>query len=135
MLMIGLEFSALCILTVCMALFHEKWRRAHPRSRLRPLTVVATVAWDVFVADHVYHCTDSVPFGYLSPGDWVHGAVEQVDRIGQHTAMAEPDTIKTGWTVARLWELWLSFVLFSVAVSAWAASRPWRPAARATPFS
>jgi hypothetical protein len=41
--------------------------------------------------------------------------------------MSGPDTLKTGWTVARLWYLWFSFVGVSVAISAALASPRWVP--------
>jgi hypothetical protein len=41
--------------------------------------------------------------------------------------MSEPDTIKTGWTIGRLWLLWCSFAAGSVAVSVLLGRLPCSP--------
>jgi hypothetical protein len=80
------------------------------------MTVVCTVAWEV-VNKRLYDCTDAFGFDYWQPGNWVHGDVAVVQQVGHHRSMSEPDTIKEGWSVVRLWRLWYSFVVMSVVAS------------------
>ena len=59
-------------------------------------TMVCTLAWNELVVGVVFHCTDSLPFTFVRPGDSVHpGAV---------------DTFSAGWTTTGLWCLWGSMV-------------------------
>ena len=43
--------------------------------------------------------------------------VAVVQHIVHHRSMSEPDTIKEGWSVTRLWHLWYAFVVGSVFIS------------------
>ena len=85
-------------------------------------TIFCVFAWDHFVAGKLYNCTDSVPFDFLRPGDWVHSydgiSVVVVPEINPMDSMDKPDSIKEGWSIPKLWLLWWSFVFASVAVSA-----------------
>src|SRR5438094_918627 len=36
------------------------------------MTIACTWGWDRFISGTLYVCTDSVPFDFLHPGDWVH---------------------------------------------------------------
>jgi hypothetical protein len=83
---------------------------------LTVMTVICTLAWDV-VGEQLYDCTDPVGFDYLQPGNWVHGDVVVVDHVIHHRSMSEPDTIKAGWSVGRLWILWFLFIVFSIVIS------------------
>jgi hypothetical protein len=95
------------------------------------MTIICAVAWETFVDDRLYHCVDGGPIDYLTPGDWVHDhngdPIQTVDVVHAVGDMSGPDTLKTGWTVARLWYLWFSFVGVSVAISAALASPRWVP--------
>jgi hypothetical protein len=88
------------------------------------MTICCALAWEV-VSEQFYDCTDAASFDYLQPGNWVHRDVVIVDRVIHHRSMSEPDTIKAGWTVARLWVLWYSFVACSGIVSLLLAFVPW----------
>jgi len=80
------------------------------------MTIVCTAVWGV-VSEGLYDCTDSIGFDYWHPGNWVHGDVAVVQQVVHHRSMSEPDTIQQGWSMARLWSLWYSFVSFSVVAS------------------
>ena len=81
-----------------------------------------TFIWDSSVDGKIYNCTDSIPFGFLHPGDWVHAhdglPVAIVPKINPTDPMNKPDTIKEGWSIPKLWVLWGAFVFTSVAISA-----------------
>jgi hypothetical protein len=79
---------------------------------------LSAIAWDNFVAEKFYNCTDSVPFDFLHPGDWVHGNYIFVPQINPTDPMDKPDSIKEGWSVPKLWILWWPFIFASVAISA-----------------
>jgi len=85
-------------------------------------TTICTIAWDNFVAGQLYNCTDSVPYDFLRPGDWVHSfdgkPVVVVSKINPRDSMEKPDSIKEGWSIPKLWLLWWSFVVASIAISA-----------------
>jgi len=93
------------------------------------MTIIYTIVWDQVVAAKIYDCTDSVPFGYLRPGDWVHSwtghPMATVSQVVHGRSMSEPDTIKEGWSVSRLWYLWLVFATFSLVVSFLLARVAW----------
>jgi hypothetical protein len=79
---------------------------------------VCTIAWDDWFPGKLYNCTDSVPFDFLQPGNWVHGNYVTVAKINPNDSMSMPDSIKQGWSVPELWLLWWSFIAASVAISA-----------------
>lgn len=79
--------------------------------------VVASACWDSFVVGKLYHCTDEIGFGLLSPGDWVHEDVAAVPKIDPSATMSEPDQILTGWSIGRLRVLWLGMIGASLLVS------------------
>jgi hypothetical protein len=92
------------------------------------MTIVSMVVWQEFVTDRLYNCTDALWFDFLRPGfGWVHGNVAYVPVVVSGRSMSEPDTIKAGWTMTRLWLLWFSFIGVSVAVSLWLAWLSWLP--------
>ena len=95
-------------------------------------TILCTIFWDKFIADKLYNCTDAIGFDFLHPGDWVHGNYAAVPQIVTGRSMSEPDTIKAGWSVFKLWCLWWSLVAVSVAVSGSAACLIWRRKTRRT---
>src|SRR5580698_3574741 len=94
------------------------------------MTIINTIVW-VCVADNLYDCTDGGIPGYWSPGDWVHSfdnhSVVSVPRIVHGRDMSEPDTIKEGWSTARLLCLWLVFFDVSLLVSFFLARIRWMP--------
>lgn len=92
------------------------------------MTIVCTIAWQTCVTDTLYNCTDPGWLDFLSPGDWVHShdsLTIKVVPVITFRSMSEPDTIKQGWSVARLWCLWYLFVFVSIIVSAFVARRQW----------
>jgi len=88
------------------------------------MTTICTWAWDAFINGKVYDCTDGGSLDYLFVGDWVHHPVTVQHVVGGRP-MSEPDTIRQGWTISRLWYLWFSFVGTSLVVSVLAASHQW----------
>jgi len=94
------------------------------------MTVVCTIVWQEFVTDKLYNCTDPGWLDFLSPGNWVHSHDSQpVAFVPVITArpMSDPDTIKQGWSIARLWYLWYSFVCVSTIISVLLAWVRWIP--------
>jgi len=92
------------------------------------MTIVTTIAWDAFVDEKLYNSTDDVPFTYLMPGNWVGGnnwPIKVIPHVVLDENMNNPDTIKEGWTLTRLWHLWFLFFATSVIISAALASVPW----------
>jgi hypothetical protein len=94
------------------------------------MTILCTVVWQYTAAD-LYDCTDDgFPPGYLEPG-WVHDLPQQplkaVQQVIHGRSMSEPDTIKEGWSVSRLWHLWYGFFFTSLAISFLLAYLPWAP--------
>src|SRR5260370_40449329 len=90
------------------------------------MTIVCTAGWEV-VNQRLYDCTDAFGFDYWQPGNWVHRDIAVVHQVVHHRSMSEPDTIKEGWTVSRLWTLWYLFVSISFPASALVAFVPWNP--------
>ena len=72
------------------------------------------VCWGGRVEDVVYHCFDG-GFGYFTPGSWVHGDWVHVDDIEERV---NADIMLVGWTIGRLWRLWLLMFGATVVVSA-----------------
>lgn len=92
-----------------------------------PLSLGLEVLWETQIGPRVYDCTDDCGFEYLIPGEWVHGKIATVPRVVHNRSMSEPDTIKQGWTVPRLWMLWLACFGGSVALSLALARTHWIP--------
>lgn len=104
------------------------WKLVHSTARnaiflvlLLACTIFCTQAWDKYIADKLYTCTDSVPGVFIHPGDWVHGDYVTVTQISPRT-MSQPDAIKEGWSVPKLWILWWLWVAGSILASAVLAS-------------
>jgi hypothetical protein len=97
---------------------------------LAAMAVVCTISWQL-VGERLYDCTDDGFLGFWRPGNWVHSwpqhPVAVVPQVVHDRSMSEPDTIKEGWTVARLWGLWSVFVGVSLVVSLFGAWIPWGP--------
>ena len=89
-------------------------------------TIACTIAWEYLVKDRLYNCTDDLPFDYLQPGQWVHQPATVPHVVRAHS-MSEPDTIKQGWNITRLWYLWFSVIGGSLALSTLLAWMPWIP--------
>lgn len=88
------------------------------------MTIACTWGWDRFISGTLYVCTDSVPFDFLHPGHWVHSPVV-VERVVAARSMSEPDTIRAGWSITRLWFLWCFLAGGSVIISLLLARLPW----------
>jgi hypothetical protein len=95
------------------------------------MTILCTTAWELFVDNHLYNCTDGGFLDYLSPGDWVHEweghPIKVVPKVVLDRDMSNPDTIQEGWTVTGLWCLWYTFFAVSIIVSTALALVPWIP--------
>lgn len=85
-------------------------------------TLMMAAVWEFTIHERVYNCTDSLPFGYFSPGTWVHGDIVYLEDIPFGRSMSEPDAIKVGWSMSKLWTLWIGMVITS-AVFSWFLSR------------
>ena len=92
--------------------------------------IVCTVIWEYQIDGKLYNCTDNVGFDFLHPGDWVHDfgghPVAVVNQVVVGRSMSEPDEIKTGWSIPRLWLLWCSWFGASLLVSFVVARFWWR---------
>ena len=90
------------------------------------LLFLCVPAWDALVNGKLYYCTDGGTMDFiLGPfgGGWVHHP-ESVPHVVPRS-MEQPDEIKTGWSITRLWCLWGAFVGSSVLVSALFAVGLW----------
>ena len=91
------------------------------------LTVLMTMAWGAIFPGRIYFCTDEVGFDYLSPGNWVHGTPEVVDDVRESSDrdMGQPDVILEGWTVPKIWGVWILMFSTSVALGLFTARLRW----------
>ena len=87
------------------------------------MTIACTWGWDRFVSGTLYVCTNSVPFDFLHPGDWVQQPLT-VERIVAARSIREPDVIRSGWSITSLWLLRCSLVGGSVIISLLLARLP-----------
>jgi len=79
--------------------------------------ILSGIIWQILLPGKVYNCTDDNIFGFLWPGDWIHGNYVTVPKIDPSDSMSKPDSIKEGWSVPKLWLLWWAFVFASAAIS------------------
>ena len=88
-------------------------------------TLFCAFCWGTFVTDRIYNCTDSAPavFDFVLPGNWVHAwkPIKYVAEVRTGRSMSEADVIKIGWSVPRLWCLWIVMVGGSVVVGCFGA--------------
>ena len=94
------------------------------------MTMVCTIIWQEAVNNYLYDCADGNLLDFLSPGNWVHfyHGVVYVPHVTHDHSMSDPDSIKQGWNVTRLWYLWFSFFTLSLFISVLLARRKWIPA-------
>ena len=97
---------------------------------LAAMTILSTVVWQHFVTDTFYHCADALWLDFLRPGHWVHEPVVSVAQVVRSRSVSEPDTLRAGWSMTGLWNLWYSCVGVSVVVSVLLARVPWIPKPR-----
>ncbi len=93
------------------------------------ITILCDIVWEEFVDGTLYNCTDAA-FGYLSPDGWVGGnnfPVVTVKKVVSGRPLSEPDELKEGWSVPRLWMVWCSLFTGSFIASFLLASIRWRP--------
>jgi hypothetical protein len=90
------------------------------------MAIACEVVWDNCLANRIYLNTDDGDGGgYISPGHWVGNdegfPVITVPRvIPEHMSdRTNPDELKTGWTMTRLWVVWWMFFGTSLLVSYW----------------
>lgn len=95
------------------------------------LAIPCSIAWEALFPGKIYYCTDNVLLDYLTPGDWIHGELEYVDDVPAATdrTMSDPDVLKRGWTVQRLWMAWTTMFGLSLAVGLVLAKFHWFSAA------
>jgi hypothetical protein len=84
---------------------------------LAPCLVASEIVWDAYLPGQIYNCSDCNLFGVLMPGSWVHGNYVTVSKINTYGSMSQPDSIKEGWSLEKLWFLWFSVFFASVAIS------------------
>jgi hypothetical protein len=75
-----------------------------------------TILWELTFAGRIYHCTDDTGFGFLTPGDWVHGQVATVTSIDVARPISEPDVILESWSQTKLWIAWIAMALVAVMI-------------------
>ncbi|MBN8458906.1 MAG: hypothetical protein J0M04_19075 [Verrucomicrobia bacterium] len=92
---------------------------------LAVLTAMCAIIWEFTLPGGVYDCTDEVGFDYLSPGDWVHGPIEYVEKIDTMRGMELPDTLKRGWTITGLWGIWWFMFGSSIIIAGFASRISW----------
>lgn len=80
-------------------------------------TVMCTLIWDTVLNGSVYDCTDDAGFGFLNPGDWVHGDYEIVSELTTDRSMSEKDTLLHDWSEQKLWFRWSSLLLIAIILS------------------
>lgn len=95
------------------------------------LNLPLAVAWEIIFPGRIYDCTDSLGFGYFTPGAWVHDPIEYVDEVVTGRSMGEPDTIRLGWSIGGLWGVWLTLFSLSTAASWWLSGDSWKKRAAA----
>jgi hypothetical protein len=93
------------------------------------MTIVCTIVWEVFVFGRLYYCSDPL-LDFLHPGDWVHSVNGHLVAVVPHVVAGptnglDTDTIKEGWSVTRLWHLWICFIAVSVVLSILLAQIRW----------
>jgi hypothetical protein len=92
------------------------------------MTIVCTALWDELLNGKVYGCSDGGNADYwmlswagIGNGNYSVATVKTINI----TSMSDPDELKEGWSVARLWSVWYSFFGASLMVSFFFASLPW----------
>jgi hypothetical protein len=94
------------------------------------MTTLCTFLWQRFIYGTLYYCSDPV-LDFLSPGNWVHTVngrpVQVVSHVVVSSSWSVPDSIKDGWSEARLWHLWFLFVSVSLVISITISLLRWLP--------
>ena len=85
------------------------------------------VVWEWGVHLNVYDCTDPGLIDFLTPGDWIHGHFITVSEVAHGRSMSEPDTIKTGWSIHSLWNVWYAYIAISILSSLAFSLIRWMP--------
>lgn len=86
------------------------------------MTIVCTIVWQDVVAEYLYDNTDENMMGFLHPlflDGWIgegNHPVIVVQHVVHDRSMADPDEIKAGWSIPKLWFLWFSFVTVSAVI-------------------
>jgi hypothetical protein len=91
-------------------------------------SMVCIDLWDALLNGKVYGCSDGGSWDYwirdwATIGNGSYPAVT-VKKINIQS-MSDPDQLKEGWTVARLWTLWYTFLTGSILASLLLSSLPW----------
>jgi hypothetical protein len=79
--------------------------------------ILSAMIWQFYFPEHIYNCTDDNLFGFLRPGNWIHGDYIIVSKIDPNDSMSKPDSIKEGWSVGKLRFGWLAFIVASAFIS------------------
>ena len=97
------------------------------------MTIVCSIVWQDVVTEYLYDNTDDNIMGFISPlfGDFWIGEggfpVVTVQHVVHGRSMSDPDEIKQGWSIPKLFCLWLSFVSVSIVFSIVIARIRWIP--------
>ena len=109
------------------------WRMVKFVASLFVMTVICTIVWQDVVAEYLYDNTDDNMMGFIHPF-YLDGCIGQskfrvvsVRQVVHGRSMSEPDEIKEGWSIPKLWCLWFSFVAISLITSIVFARVPWIP--------
>jgi hypothetical protein len=109
------------------------WRMVKFIASLFVMTVICTTVWQDVVAEYLYDNTDDNMMGFIHPfylDGWIGQGkfpVTAVPQVVHGRSMSEPDEIKEGWSIPKLWCLWFSFVAVSLIISIVFARVPWIP--------
>jgi hypothetical protein len=97
------------------------------------MMIVCSIVWQAVVVEYLYDNTDDNIMGFISPfsGDFWIGEggfpVVAVKHVVHGRSMSDPDEIKEGWSVPKLFYLWLSLIAISIGISIWFAKIRWIP--------
>jgi hypothetical protein len=97
------------------------------------MAIVCTIVWQDFVAEYFYDNTDENMMGFLHPfflDGWIgqgNFPVVVVQHVVHDRSMTDPDEIKAGWSIPKLWCLWFSFVTVSGVIGILLSRVRWIP--------
>lgn len=97
------------------------------------MMIVCSIVWQSVVVEYLYDNTDDNLVGFMGPffGDFWIGQggfpIVAVKHVVHSRSMSDPDEIKEGWSIPKLFCLWLSLFAISIGLSIWLAKIPWIP--------
>ena len=79
---------------------------------------ISTTSWELLVKNRLYHCSDDSAFGYLTPGNWIHGEVVTVEQVRSSATLSDSDQQLRGWSEFRFNLLWAASLAVTIGISA-----------------